>query len=67
MGFVNFYYFQAWSRNQAMEKEREKEEAERAKQDKEKNSNNKLRTHPAQGRGFSIPPNMLEDLQDELE
>ena len=71
MGIINYYYFQAWNKNQQAEKEREEEEKRRAKEEKGKKNNAgtaNTKIHPAQGgRPFMLNNNMIEELQDELD
>lgn len=65
MGIINYYYFQAWTKNQEAEQARIEEEKKRAAEDK--NTKIKSKIHPAQGgKPFSLSPDVLEDLQDEL-
>lgn len=70
MGLVNYYYFQAWNRNEELAKEQKKEEERRKAEEKQQKgkSGKNTRIHPAQGgRPFLTNPAMLEELQDEFE
>ena len=75
MGIINWYYAQAFKRNQKAneeaeaDKKRKEEEEKKQKDVKNKNS----RVHPAQGRSIgtlpitNIPSQALEELVDELD
>ncbi len=69
MGLINYYYFQAWRRNEAMEEERKKEEKRKAVEEKKKGkSGYNARIHPAQGgKPFSLTSDMIDELQEEFE